>query len=73
MTPLALFLPPDVILEVEGLKLYVRKEDSYPVFKRISRKKHQIEIPLPGEKFKEFEDFFRSFYHPDIKCPITGL
>lgn len=49
------------ILEVEGIKLYVRKEDNYPVFKRclnqISRKKHQIEIPLPGEKFKEFEDF----------------
>lgn len=34
MTPSALFLPPDVILEVEGLKLYVRKEDNYPVFKR---------------------------------------
>lgn len=35
MTPSALFLPPDVILEVEGIKLYVRKEDSYPVFKRM--------------------------------------
>lgn len=34
ITPSALFLPPDVILEVDGLKLYVRKEDNYPVFKR---------------------------------------
>lgn len=61
MTPSALFLPPDVILEVEGLKLYVRKEDNYPVFKRMLESdfkgKHQKEIPLPGEKFKEFEDF----------------
>lgn len=49
------------ILEVEGIKLYVRKEDSYPVFKRMLetdfKEKQQIEIPLPGEKFKEFEDF----------------
>lgn len=77
--PSALFLPPDVILEVEGIKLYVRKQvlaDNSPVFKRMLesdfKEKHQIEIPLPEKKCEDVELFLRTFYHPDILCPISS-
>lgn len=76
--PSALFLLPDVILEVEGIKLYVRKQvlaDNSPVFKRMLesdfKEKHQIEIPLPEKKCEDVEIFLRTFYHPDILCPIS--
>lgn len=77
--PSALFLLPDVILEVEGIKLYVRKQvlaDNSPVFKRMLesdfKEKHQIEIPLPEKKCEDVEIFLRTFYHPDILCPISS-
>lgn len=77
--PSALYLLPDVILEVEGIKLYVRKQvlaDNSPVFKRMLesdfKEKHQIEIPLPEKKCEDVEIFLRTFYHPDILCPISS-
>lgn len=77
--PSALFLPPDVILEVEGIKLYVRKQvlaDNSPVFKRMLesdfKEKHQKEIPLPGKRIKDFEEFLWTLYHPGYR-PITSM
>lgn len=65
-TPSTMFSSSDVTLVVEGFKLHVHKQlltDNSPVFKRMLESdfkgKHQKEIPLPGEKFKEFEDFLR--------------
>lgn len=76
--PLALFLPPDVILEVEGMQLHVRKQvlaDNSPVFKSMLesefKEKHQIKITLPEKKYEDVEIFLRTFYHPDIQCPIS--
>lgn len=65
------------ILEVEGIKLYVRKEDNYPVFKRMLesdfKEKTSDRDTTAWGKVQRIWGFFRSFYHPDIKCPITGL
>lgn len=78
MTPSALFLPQDVILEVEGIQLHVHKKvlaDNSPVFQRMFesefREKHQTKIHLPGKKLKDIEEFLWSFYHPEIIRPIT--
>lgn len=74
-----LFVQPDVILEVEGKQLHVRKEvlaENSPVFRRMFESKfkerHDVRISLPGKKYKEFEMFLRTFYHPSIVCPITS-
>lgn len=74
-----LFLQPDVILVVEGKQFHVRKQvlaENSPVFRRMFESKfkerHDVRISLPGKKYKEFEMFLRTFYHPSIVCPITS-
>lgn len=74
-----LFLQPDVILEVEGKQLHVRKQvlaENSPVFRRMFesdfKERRDVKIPLPGKKYKDFEMFLHTFYHPAIICPITS-
>lgn len=73
-----LFLQSDVILEVESKQLHVRKQvlaENSPVFKRMFesnfKERRDVKISLPGKKYKDFEMFLRTFYHPAIVCPIT--
>lgn len=73
-----LFLQSDVILEVESKQLHVRKQvlaENSPVFKRMFesnfKERRDAKISLPGKKYKDFEMFLRTFYHPAIVCPIT--
>lgn len=80
MKPPTLFLPHDVILEVEGMHLHVRKQvlaDNSPVFERMFKsdfkEKDLTKIPLPGKKFKDIVEFLRSFYDPETIPPITGI
>lgn len=65
MKPPTLFLPHDVILEVEGMHLHARKQvlaDNSPVFERMFKsdfkEKDLTKIPLPGKKFKDIVEFF---------------
>lgn len=74
-----LFLQSDVILEVEGKPFHVRKQvlaENSPVFRRMFesnfKERRDVKIPLPGKRFKDFEMFLRTFYHPAIVCPITS-
>lgn len=76
-TPSTMFSPSDVILVVEGFKLHVHKQlltDNSPVFKRMLesdfKEKHQKEIPLPGKRIKDFEEFLWTLYQPGDR-PIT--
>lgn len=75
-----LFLPHDVILEVEGMQLHVCKQvlvDNSPVFERMFKsefkEKDLTEIPLPGKKFIDIVEFLMSFYDPETTRPITGI
>lgn len=74
-----LFVQPDVILEVEGKQLHVRKQvlaENSPVFRRMFesdfKERRGVRIPLPGKKYEDFEMFLRTFYNPAIVCPITS-
>lgn len=78
-TPSTLFSLSDVILVVEGFKLHVHKQvltEKSPVFKRMLKsdfkEKHQKEIPLPGKRIKDFEEFLWTLYHPEFR-PITSM
>eukprot|EP00105_Crassostrea_gigas_P011871 XP_011427702.1 PREDICTED: BTB and MATH domain-containing protein 47 [Crassostrea gigas] len=78
MKPPTLFLPHDVILEVEGMQLHVCKQvlaDNSLMFERMFRsefkKKDLTKIPLPGKKIKDMVEFLRSFYDPETIPPIT--
>lgn len=80
MKPPTLFLPHDVILEVEGMQLHVCKQvlaDNSLMFERMFRsefkKKDLTKIPLPGKKIKDMVEFLRSFYDPETIPPITGI
>lgn len=80
MKPPTLFLPHDVILEVEGMHLHVRKQvlaDNSPKFERKFKsefkEKDLTKIPLPGKKFKDIVEFLRSFYDPETIPPIKGI
>lgn len=80
MKPPTLFLPHDVILEVEGMQLHVCKQaqvlaDNSPKFEQKfeSEFKDLTKIPLPGKKFKDIVEFLRSFYDPETIPPITGI
>lgn len=72
-TPSTMFSPSDVTLVVEGFKLHIHKQlliDNSPVFKRMLesdfKEKHQKEIPLPGKRIKDFEEFLWTYINPDI-------
>lgn len=74
-----LFVQPDVILEMEGKQLHVRKQvlaENSPVFRRMFESDFKegrgVRIPLPGKKYEDFEMFLRTFYNPAIVCPITS-
>lgn len=78
MKPPTLFLPHDVILEVEGMQLHVCKQvlaDNSPMFERMFKSEFKEKdltiIPLPGKKFKDIVEFLRSFYDPETIPPIT--
>lgn len=77
--PLPLFLPNDVILEVEGRQLYVNKQtlaDSSPVFKTMFesdfQEKHMDKISLPEKKYDDFEKFLFYICSPEDLRQITG-
>lgn len=72
-----MFVPPDIILVVEGIKLHVNKQvlaDNSPVFKRMFeadfKEKHQKKIHLPNENIEDFEQFLCFIYRPE-KWQIT--
>lgn len=78
--PPTLFLPHDVILEVEGIQLHVCKQvlaENSPEFERMFKsefkEKDLTEIHLLGKKFKDIVEFLRSFYDPESIRPITGI
>lgn len=78
--PPTLFLPHDVILEVEGIQLHVCRQvlaENSPEFERMFKsefkEKDLTEIPLLGKKFKDIVEFLRSFYDPESIRPITGI
>lgn len=73
------FLPTDVSLKVEGKLFYLhwkRLAENSPYFKAMFEsefeEKHAEVIPVPGNKFKEFEMFLFSFYFPENICPVKG-
>lgn len=64
MKPPTLFLPHDVILEVQGMHLHVRKQvlaDNSPVFERMFKsnfkEKDLTKIPLPRKKLRTSLNF----------------
>lgn len=73
-----MFVPPDIILVVEGIKLHVNKQvlaDNSPVFKRMFEadfKEKQKKIHLPNENIEDFEQFLCFIYRPE-KWQITGI
>ena len=77
--PLPLFLPNDVILEVEGWQLHVNKQtlaDNSPVFKRMFesdfQEKHMDKISLPEKKYDDFQKFLFFICSPEDQRRITG-